>query len=307
MSKIYARKLTKEDLQKHGVKEITKDCKVTFNNGRVLEKEEDFTKNKQGYLTFSVYDLDENGNRIKRLVKRRSKYTKKLYYNYIYKIRTICLHRAMYAWHYNEVPQGYCVDHISNKHDTLADNKLENLQLLTPRDNLVKERTNIYIRELSCRMTLPLSYYEEKLITFINKYNSSKDQDEKNLLRGQISNYRAKIKYWKNHEEEYIKNKEIKAIKDEELKAQKAQKVQKELIKSIKAKAHKAQKERLNNLKQYKKIADEAKALYKQDPSSENSYNWHLAAENYYYYLKTHPFKTQEQLFLELNSDQVRN
>lgn len=307
MSKIYARALTKEDLIKHGVKEMTEDCNVIYNNGRVLSKEEDYTKNKQGYLTFNVYDLDENGNRIKRPVKRKSKYTEKLYNTYNYKIRTICLHRAMYAWFNNEVPEGYVVDHLTNKHDTLADNKLENLQLLTPRDNLVKERTNIDIREIRCRMYLPLSYYEEKLNTYLNKYNNTKDQEEKHSLRGKISAYKARIRYWKNHEEEYTKNEEIKAIKAEELKAQKDQKAKKELIKSIKAKAHKAQKERLNNLKQYKKIADEAKALYKQDHSSENSYNWHLAAENYYYYLKTHPFKTQEQLFAELDSDNQRN
>ena len=284
MSKIYARALTKDELIKYGVKEITEDCKVTFENGRVLAKEEDFTKNTQGYLTFNVYELDENGNRIKLPSKQR--YKDKVYDIYTYKIRTICLHRAMFAWHYNEVPEGYVVDHIINKHDTLADNKLENLQLLTPRDNLVKERNNIDIRESSCRMNFPLSHYEDKLNTFINKYNNTKDQEEKHSLRTQISNYKAKIRYWKNHEEEYIKKEEVKALK---------------------AKAIKAQKERTKALKQYKKIADEAKALYKQDPSSDNCYNWHLAINNYNYYLKTHPFKTKKQLFVELDSDKDLN
>ena len=85
---------------------------------------------------------------------------------------------------------------------------------------------------------------------------------------------------------EYIKNVETKALKD---------------------KALKAQKERTKELKQYKKIVDEAKALYKQNPSSENSYNWHLAINNYNYYLKTHPFKTQKQLFVELESENDLN
>lgn len=276
MSKNFARKLTKEELIKYGVKEITKNCKVTFKNGRVLEKEEDFSKDKKkGYLRFIVSDLDENGNRIKRPYKN----------HYRYKVRTIGLHRAMWAWFNNEVPEGLIIDHISNKHDTLYDNRLENLQLLSPRDNLVKER-NVDIRESSCRMNLPLSHYEEKINTYLNDYNNTKDQEEKHLLRTYISNYKAKIRYWKNHEEEYIKNEEIKAIK---------------------AKALKAQKERLKELKQYKKNVDEAKALYKQDPSSENSYNWHLAVVNYNYYLITHPFKTQKQLFVELNDEQVRN
>ena len=286
MSRIYARALTKDYLVKHGVKEITEDCKVIFYNGRVLSKEEDFTKNTQGYLTFTVLDLDENGNRIKRPVKRRSKYTEKIYNTYIYKVRTICLHRAMWAWFNNEVPEGLVIDHISNKHYTLADNKLENLQLLTPRANLVKERNNIDIRELKCKMTLPLSYYEEKLITFISKYNDSKDQEEKHLLRAHMSNYRARIRYWKSHEEEYIKAEETKAIEANALKTQKA---------------------RTKELKQYKKIIYEARELYKQDPSSDNNYNWRLAVDNYNEFVKNNPFKTQKQLFAELDSDNKRN
>lgn len=282
MSKIFARKLTKEDLQKYGIKEITEDCKVIYSNGTVLEKEEDFLRNKQGYLAFNVYDLDENGNRIKKPIKRKSKYTGKIYNTYyIYKFRSILLHRAMFAWFNNEVPEGLIIDHITNKHDTLADNKLENLQLITQRENAVKYR-NVDIRESSCNMTLPLSYYEEKLNTYLNNYNNTKDQEEKHALRAYISNYRAKIRYWKSHEEEYTKNEETKALK---------------------AKALKAQKERTKDLKQYQKIVDEARELYKQDPSQDNSYNWRLAIDNYNEYVKTHPFKTQKQLFAELDSD----
>lgn len=284
MIRIYARALTKDYLQKHGVKEITEDCKVIFEDGRVLEKEEDFTKDKQGYLTFWVYELDENGNRIKKPVKKR--YKEKIYHTYAYKVKTIGLHRAMFAWFNNEVPDGLVIDHISNKHDTLADNKLENLQLKSQRENSVKDRTNIDIYELSCRMTLPLSYYEDKLSTFINKCNSSKDQKEKHVLRTQMSRYRAKIRYWKSHEEEYIKIKEAKALK---------------------AKALKALKERTKDLKQYQKVVDEARALYKKDPSSDNNYNWRLAVSNYNEYVKTHPFKTQKQLFAEFDDEQVRN
>lgn len=275
MSKIYARALTKDELIKYGVNEITEDCKITFNNGRVLEKEEDFTKDKKGYLRFIVSDLDENGNRIKRPYKK--------YYRY--KVRTICLHRAMFAWFNDEVPEGLVIDHISNKHDTLADNKLENLQLLSPRDNIIKGR-NVDIYELKCKMTLPLSYYEEKLITFINKYNNTKDQEEKHSLRSQICQYRARIRYWKSHEEEYKKNEETNALK---------------------AKALKARKERTKDLKQYQKLVDEARELYKQDPSSDNNYNWRLAVDNYNEYVKTHPFKTQKQLFTEFDSENDLN
>ena len=283
MSRIFAKALTKEYLVKHGVKEITEDCKVIFEDGRVLEKEEDFTKTKKGYLKFYVYELDENGNRIKVPVKRR--YKEKIYNNYLYKNRIIYLHRAVYVWFNNEIPEGLIIDHISNKHDTIYDNRLENLQLTTQKANTVKDRT-LSTRELECRMTLPLSFYEDKLNTFINKYNNAKDQDEKANLRSYIYQYRARIRYWKSHEEEYKKNVETKALKD---------------------KALKAQKERTKELKQYQKLVDEARELYKQDPSSDNSYNWRLAVNNYNEYVKTHPFKTLNQLFVELDDEQLRN
>ena len=90
----------------------------------------------------------------------------------------------------------------------------------------------------------------------------------------------------KQREEERIKNEETNALE---------------------AKALKARKERTKELKRYKKILDEARALYKKDPSSENNYYWHLAADNYNYYVKTHPFKTQKQLFVELDSDNKQN
>ena len=247
----------------------------------------DFSKDKKGYLRFCVYDLDENGNKIKRPAKKRYKShgDYKTYNSFNYKIRTIGLHRAMWAWFNNEVPEGLVIDHISNKHDTLYDNRLENLQLTTQGENILKDY-NLSNRELKCKMTLPLSYYEDKLNTYLNKYNNSKDQEKKHSLRSQICDYRARIRYWKSHEEEYIKNEEAKAIED---------------------KALKAQKERTKELKQYQKLVDEARELYKQDPSSDNNYNWRLAVNNYNEYVKTHPSKTKKQLFAELNSDQERN
>lgn len=294
MSKIYASKLTKEDLQASGITEITKDARVFKGEREVFPR---WIPGKRPYLGFILYCYDENGHLIKgkdRVFKyKRKDGTIGEYISWWAKQRTIGLHRIMWAWHYGEVPEGMVVDHINNKHETLDDYRLENLQLLSPRDNLAKERAALSNRELKCKMTLPLSHYEDKLNAFVNKYNSTKDQEEKHSLRVQISNYRAKIRYWKNHEAEYVKNEEER-IKNEETKA-------------IEAKALKARKERTKDLKQYQKIVDEARALYKKDPSLENSYYWHLAVNNYNEYVKTHPFKTQKQLFVELDSDNQRN
>ena len=76
---------------------------------------------------------------------------------------------------------------------------------------------------------------------------------------------------------------------------------------ALKANALKAQKERTKDLKQYQKLVDEARELYKQDPSSDNNYNWRVAVSNYNEYLKTHPYKTQKQLFAELDSENDLN
>ena len=288
MSKIFARPLTKEELIKYGVKEITPNCKVIFEDGRVLEKEEDFTKDRLGYLRFDVYELDENGNRIKIPITKKYKYKgyEKLSNTHKYKSRTIYLHRAMWAWFNNEIPEGILsIDHISNKHNTLYDNRLENLQLLSQGEHARKDKP-LSTRELKCKMSLPLSYYEEKLNTYLNKYNNSKDKNEKRLLVAYICQYKARIRYWKSHEEEYIKNEESNTIK---------------------ANANKARKERTKELKQYQKLVDEARELYKQNPSSDNNYNWRLAVDNYNEFVKNNPFKTQKQLFAELDDEQKRN
>lgn len=293
MSRIYASKLTKEDLQASGITEITKDARVFKGEREIFPR---WIPGKRSYLGLIICCYDENGHLIKgndyvHKYKRKDGTIGECI-SWRAKARTIGLHRIMWAWHYGEVPEGMVVDHIDNKHETLDDYRLENLQLLSPRDNVLKERA-LSNRELSCKMTLPLSHYEDKLNAFVNKYNNTKDQEEKHLLRGQISQYRAKIRYWKSHEAEYVKNEEER-IKSEETKA-------------IEAKALKARKERTKELKRYKKILDEARALYKKDPSSENSYYWHLAADNYNCYVKTHPFKTQKQLFVELDSDNTQN
>lgn len=49
-------------------------------------------------------------------------------------------HAFLYAWYKGEVPAGYDVDHIDG--DTL-NNSLDNLQLLTRKENLAKRRGNV--------------------------------------------------------------------------------------------------------------------------------------------------------------------
>lgn len=295
MSKNYAKELTKEALIEAGIKEITADCKVIFDNGHILEKEEDFGRLKQGYLIFSIYALDENGNKIKKPLKRKFKGCKNLINTYCYKTVVIGLHRAMWAWFNGSVPNGFVVDHIDNKHTTLYDNRLENLQLLTPAENLAKEKKERSIRLEKCNMSKPLSYYEEKLNYYLSLYQKEKDLNSSNTaeahtLRSNIGIYRAKIRYWKAHEEEHHP-----LVKDKALKTK-----AKELAKA-------EHKKRLQEIKFLKEIVDEANALYKKERSLKNKYTWKLAIKNYNDYLKNHPFKKQKNLETELFADLSSN
>ena len=179
----YIRKLTKDDLIKGGIKEITKDCKVIYEDGRVLEKEEDFLRNKKGgYLYFLVDELGPNGLSINK------------YYNVIDKYyRPIYLHRGMYAWFKGEVPENKVVDHKDNRHTTLYDNRLDNLQVMTYDANLKKDRFG------KCSLNRPLEEYERMLALYTNNYNTATDKEHKKLYKEYIIRYEAKIRYWKAH------------------------------------------------------------------------------------------------------------
>ena len=175
------RSLTKEDLIRSGIKEITHACKVIFEDGRVLEKEEDFLRNEQGYLYFLVEETDPVT-----IIQKQLKGVQNT-------SRTIYLHRAVYAWFKGGVPKDLVVDHISNKHDTLADNKLENLQLLTDDANLKKDSWN------KCSLNRPLEDYERMLAYYIDKFNTETDKELKKLYQEYVMRYQAKIRYWKAH------------------------------------------------------------------------------------------------------------
>lgn len=194
----YARRLTKEELQKSGITDITADGKV-FRQGLEIP----LNVNPAGYHTLWIYDFDKDGNHIP--------YGHTANGHYYYRQRMIGLHRAMWAWHNGEVPQGYVVDHINNKHENLEDYHLSNLQLLTPAENTAKDRDNWHKYEMECKLNRPRSFYEDRLNNYLEQYEQAKlDKDAKrcHYLRSNISQYRAKLRYYDSH------SGEIKAIEE---------------------------------------------------------------------------------------------
>ena len=139
----YAKGLTKEYLIKAGVKDIYfNPYDLQYHVIGKNDKEKSLFRNKQGYLYFNVYALNEQGQYIKKPIRIKRKGCKKVYDTYKYKPTAINLHRAIYAWFKGDIPQGMVVDHIDNKHETHYDNRPENLQLLTPAKNVAKEKSN---------------------------------------------------------------------------------------------------------------------------------------------------------------------
>lgn len=204
---MYARMLTKDELKKSGITTVTKDCRVFREDGEIKP-----FQNSDGYYMINIYELDENGDRI------IIPYEKSVY-GYIYKTRSIGLHRLMYAWHSKEqmVPSGMVVDHISNEHDKIEDYYMTNLQLLTPGENLAKDRDNWHVSEIKCDLSKPRSFYEDKIEAYLQAYEDAKlrkDADAAHKFRSGLSQNRAKLRYYDSHIAEAISIRERKAAEE---------------------------------------------------------------------------------------------
>lgn len=269
----YAKKLTKEDLIKAGIKNIyfsPGDSKyhITGKNG----KEVLLGINNQGYIYFNIYDLNEKGQYIKVPVKRKFKGCTKESNTYIYKMKTVTLNRAVWAWFKGEVPENMVVDHINNKHDTHYDNRLENLQLLTPAENLAKERP-VSAAVTRCNMKKPVEYYIDKLNYWLMEYKREKEENNSatkyaHKCRAFYSIYKKKIKYWYQHKQKYENN---------------------EKLEKANTFAREYQQERISKIKWFKNKINEAK-------ENGDKEQWHKIVAAYNNYLKLKPFKSTKEL-----------
>ena len=197
--KTYASRLTKEMLIKSGIELITEDG-IVIKNGKQFFP----VQNKQGYLILHLYEVDEDGNKIKIPTTKICKGCKKPSNTYNYKLRAVGLHRAMWAWLYGVVEEGYVIDHKNNKHTNIEDYNINNLQLISQRENIIKDR-KASIVEFKCKLDRPLSYYEDKLTYYEDLYKKAikeGNQEEAHKQRANIFGQKARIRYWLSHKEE---------------------------------------------------------------------------------------------------------
>ena len=198
--KPYASRLTKEMLIANGYELITEDGTV-FRNGKKVIPIKD---KKSGYLMLSLYEFDEDGNKIKIPITKIRKGCKKPSNTYNYKVRTVGLHRAMWAWIYGVVEEGKIIDHRNNKHTNIEDYHIRNLQLISQRENSIKNPRTSF-REYKCRLDKPISYYEDKLAYYEDLYQKAMKNGNKNEIKKLAYNtftQRAKIRYWLSHKAE---------------------------------------------------------------------------------------------------------
>ena len=204
----YAKKLTKERLIKEGFTEITKEGRLFKGEREVFPTWTGGSKKGGNYLCIQLYQRDSEGHLIKgkdRIYKRtRKDGTISETLGYTGKLDTFGLHRVMWAWFHDEVPEGYVVDHINNKHSRIEDYHLDNLQLLTPKQNLAKERAPS-TREIKCKLNKPRSFYEDKQKKFEALYEKAKlekDAEKAHKLRTNVAQTRARLRYYDNHKKE---------------------------------------------------------------------------------------------------------
>ena len=174
---MYAKKLTKEQLINLGIYSISEDGKEIIykspasNNTRIIKQIE----HADGYLRISFNRLKSMG-----------------------------VHRVVYAWFHGEVPEGMVVDHID---DDKKNNNIKNLQLLTPHENLCKGTTKC-TKTKKCKMNKPREYYEEKVNYYFDLYEKIKksgDWKKAHDINGLLNVARARLRYWDLHKNEYEK------------------------------------------------------------------------------------------------------
>lgn len=269
----YAKQLTKEYLIKAGIKDIfynPDDSKyhiITKNDTDIR-----LHRNNQNYLTFNIYDLDDQGQYIKRPIKIKRKGCKKVSDTYAYKMKALPLHRAIWAWTKGEVPEGMVVDHIDNKHETHYDNRIENLQLLTPAQNLAKERP-VSMNIMTCDMKKPIEHYIDIYNYWILEYKKEKEKNSSSTkyagkCKAYYNVYKKKIEYWYKHKEEYENNQKL----------EKATTFAREY-----------QEERISRIKWFRGKINEAK-------NKGDKEKWHEFVGYYNDYLKIKPFKSTKEL-----------
>ena len=165
--------LTREWLEAHHIVDVTKDgiVKAISKQGEVYILNPITAKKKskwkvQEYHLIGIYDRDEHE---RQKIAYAAKGTQPS------GVKTLALSRIIWAWYHGECPSGMDVDHING--DSL-DDRLDNLQLLTRKENLAK-RSGYRNQYEKSKILDDNIYYQEILKYVQEKYPSSPVEEER--------------------------------------------------------------------------------------------------------------------------------
>lgn len=206
MRRNYAGQITKDYLKKLGVEYVAPQGTCVIRNGRSVNISIS-KKAKKPYGKVTFYDSELRQNTPKELRNAKTG------------VVVIDIHVLNYVWNKADKPAGMIIDHIDNNP---LNNDISNLQCITPKENVNKEKTNWNVYELKCKLDRPLSYYEDKLKYFEEQYEAAKEAHDAKLthkFRTQVCQTRARIRYYNAHKEDFHSRKEELALLKRELDA----------------------------------------------------------------------------------------
>lgn len=220
----YAKQLTKEYLMSLGITEITEDGEHIFKG----DKEVTQHTHKDGYKRVTLYDKELH-QMLYPLTKCSS--CGQLVFG---------VHRIVYAWFHGIANSELVIDHIDNNK---ANNNINNLQELTPTQNICKNKViNQNLRP--CNMHKSRKFYEDKLNELLAKYEAAKQLKDGKLvhtLRNKLAYCRDNIRYWDANSDKYYRFLEIDNIKNEIKSTKAVINHYKELLEQIKREWHEAE------------------------------------------------------------------
>lgn len=178
MRQQYATGMNKQYLEYLGITYVSEDGKTILGkDGKELKQHNDGR-----YLLIQAYDP----------IKRQS--TPKELRTNTSGSMMIGVHRVVYTWFNGFIPNGLLVDHINNDK---MDNKIENLQLLTPEQNLFKNSKNKEKKVYSLPKKMELTYEscENLLNDCLIKYEEAKLNHDSKLAH-KLRGYKVKYESW---------------------------------------------------------------------------------------------------------------
>lgn len=187
----YAREITKEYLQKLGVEHVDPNGRTIIIKGKEARQFPMPSGNKE-YMYVRLYDHDK---RFEIPVEERKTSTGQF---------NLGVHVINYVWNVTDKPQGIVIDHIDNNP---LNNHINNLQPLTPRENINKE-----LNRPPRVVKMPKYITEEQILKKIEGYEvayeqAKKDHDAKaaHHFRAYLSTWRAKHRMFLEDPEKYTK------------------------------------------------------------------------------------------------------